>query len=727
MYFYTAVYLEQKTFRELKSIARDMALVPLGDRRCRQNWLDVIVGSPLPLLKLLEVSPVVEVEPVVKPIEVQCLEAIKIEIQESSIESKFGRIIYSKPIVKPIAPVVENSPAVAEGDRSLPLVEYAAQNSPAVAEGDRSLPLVEYAAQTSPGVVELVAEAIGEVQEPLPEISPAEVELFAQAIEVQVQEPIEVQVQEPIEVQIQELIEVDQVQEPIEIQVQEPIESKLEPAVFQALTFSDALEICRLVSEALPAKTLQKLQMLRLKVLDLTARPGADCFHGHSKHKSSWINEIRSELTYLLEIRAIAFAPPLGLGRHISPGCLKRFWEIPTPPDVEPVQDAIEVQAQEAIEVQAIGPIEIQAIEPIAPAAETSPGVSEGDRPLVLTKDAAETFPGVSFDVAEFQQTHAAEIESYFNSVEGDRLPNRDDNARDRLENEPRMSQSAIVQAAKNLLDAEADQNPILTNITFSPGFLAHYFPPRSENIHYQTDADGQLSLLDFEVESVDEPPDPDDFEFLNAFREAIALWDATHPELIEIGLHSFSEWALCPDDWYEPDTLLEPSEVLELSLTTESSSTCKFLIPVFDAWCDRTNGNSDEPPTAGVGARLLKPKLPSFPLMGIFAGDRVAEWKNFFGFVGNRVAERKNFSGFVGNPIAERKNFSGFMFSAAGDCTNGNFDEPLTAGVGARLSKLKSSSFPLMAIVVGDCSNIKKFARSSTLFSGRAPPGGDV
>jgi hypothetical protein len=316
-------------------------------------------------------------------------------------------------------------------------------------------------------------------------------------------------------------------------------------------------------------------------------------------------------------------------------------------------------------------------------------------------------------------------------------------------------TQDGIEYAVKDLLDAEADQNPILTNITFSPGFLACYSPSQSENIHYQTDADGQLSLLDFEVESVDEPPDPDDFECLNAFREAIALWDATHPELIEIGLDSFSEWALCPDDWYEPDTLLEPSEVLELSLTTESSSTCKFLIPVFDAWCDRTNGNSDEPLTAGVGARLLKPKLPSFPLMGIFAGDRVAEWKNFSGFVGNPIAERKNFSGFVGNPIAERKNFSGFvgnrvaerknfsgfvgncvserknfsgfMFSAAGDRTNGNFDEPLTAGVGARLSKLKPSSFPLMAIVVGDCSNIKKFARSSTLFSGRAPPGGDV
>jgi hypothetical protein len=401
MHSYTAVHLEQKTFSELKSIARDMALVPLGDRRCRQNWVDVIVGAPLPLLKLLEVSPVVEVEPVVKPIEIQRLEAIKIEIQEPSIESKFGRIIYPKPIVKPIVPVVENSFAVAEGDRFLPLVKYAAQ--------------------TSPAEVELVAEAIGEVQKPLPEISPAEVELFAQAIEVQVQEPIEVQVQEPIEVQIQELIEVDQVQEPIEIQVQEPIESKLEPAVFQALTFSDALEICRLVSEALPAKTLQKLQMLRLKVLDLTARPGADCFHGHSKHKSSWINEIRSELTYLLEIRAIAFAPPLGLGRHISPGCLKRSWEIPTPPSVEPVEEVIKVQVQEPIEVQVQEAIESKfgciiypkpAVKPIAQNAET--------RPQLDRTESADVHNWRSHPAESVRDSSSAKAEA--GSKEGDRI-----------------------------------------------------------------------------------------------------------------------------------------------------------------------------------------------------------------------------------------------------------------------------------------------------------------
>jgi len=170
---------------------------------------------------------------------------------------------------------------------------------------------------------------------------------------------------------------------------------------------------------------------------------------------------------------------------------------------------------QELIEVQAIGQIEIQAIEPIAPAAETSPSVPEGDRPLVLTKDAAETFPGVSRKTLTARQL----LEQFKSSavILGDSPA---------AETEAETLESAIGLAAKNLLDAEADQNPILTNITFSPGFLARYSSPQTESIHYQSDADGQLSLLDFEVESVDEPPDPDDFESLNAFREAVSLWD---------------------------------------------------------------------------------------------------------------------------------------------------------------------------------------------------------
>ncbi|MEG3845240.1 hypothetical protein QT986_34030, partial [Microcoleus sp. herbarium14] len=80
---------------------------------------------------------------------------------------------------------------------------------------------------------------------------------------------------------------------------------------------------------------------------------------------------------------------------------------------------------------------------------------------------------------------------------------------------------------------------------------------------------------------------------------------------------------APCPLEWYEPDTSIEPSSVLELSpATIESSDTSNFSIPTFDAWCDRPNGN-EEPPTAGVGARLPLPKPPSFPAAGAVAGDR--------------------------------------------------------------------------------------------------------
>ena len=355
--------------------------------------------------------------------------------------------------------------------------------------------------------------------------------------------------------------------------------------------------------------TLESLQQKNLKELkeigrQLNVAPGGD-----RRCRQNWINVL------------IGTQPPLLQLLEVSPVV-----------EVEPVVKPIEVQAIEPIEVQAQEPIKVQVekllesspgvevkfgriiypksiVKPIAPATETSPSVPEGDRPLVLTKDAAETFPGVSRKTSTAHQL----LELFKSSA----VILEDSPA---AETEAETLESAIGLAVKDLLDAEADRNPILTNITFSPGFLARYSPPQPENIHYQSDADGQLSLLDFEVESVDEPPDPDDFETLNAFREAIALWDAEHPEPLEVSLNSMSEWAPCPDDWYEPDILLELSEVLELSPAIESSITCKFLIPVFDAWCDRANrqNDTDEPPDTGIFARLPKPKPPSFPPIAI-------------------------------------------------------------------------------------------------------------
>jgi len=133
------------------------------------------------------------------------------------------------------------------------------------------------------------------------------------------------------------------------------------------------------------------------------------------------------------------------------------------------------------------------------------------------------------------------------------------------------------------------------------------------------------LSLLNFEVESVDEPPDPDDFESLDAFREAIARWEDQNPEPPAVSIDSICEWAPCPEEWYEPEAAILPlkassmielpeqSEVMELSITAGSSITSDFVIPTFDAWCDRSSRN-DEPPDTGIFAKLPKPRPPKFP-----------------------------------------------------------------------------------------------------------------
>jgi hypothetical protein len=198
--------------------------------------------------------------------------------------------------------------------------------------------------------------------------------------------------------------------------------------------------------------------------------------------------------------------------------------------------------------------------------------------------------------------------------------------------NEPKLShkktQSAIVPATKI---SKSDQNSILTGIVLSDRFLARYASPQAQTLHheitdgYKVDTDGQLSFLEAQVVSEPEPPDPDDFESPDAFREAIARWDWEHPssfdhcsepssvqnEPLEVSLDSFCEWAPCPADWYEPDTSLDQSKVSELLRAEESSITSDFFIPTFDRLGDLRN---DEPPDTGIFAKLPGPKPPKFP-----------------------------------------------------------------------------------------------------------------
>ncbi|MEG4047806.1 hypothetical protein [Microcoleus sp. Pol17_C1] len=285
---------------------------------------------------------------------------------------------------------------------------------------------------------------------------------------------------------------------------------------------------------------------------------------------------------------------------------------------------------------------------PLLQLLEASPAVEPVQEAI---EPVTETIPN-AFDIEEFRQTHDAEIESYFQSLveppqepieskfgrivyphqptelafNDEQPPNRGD-GKGRLESEPKVSQSAIVSVVKNP-----------PGVKLSDRFLATY-PPYFGDIHYQAEAEtGQLNLLE---PVTDEPPDPDDFETLDEFREAITLWDTQHPELIEIGLDSFCEWAPCPWEWYEPAKVMEVAPASSdhcsdhLPISSDHSDICKcwnFSIPTFDAWCDRPNrqNDTDEPPDTGIFARLPKPNPPSFPPMIVGSGDRANNIRKF-------------------------------------------------------------------------------------------------
>src|SRR6476661_661778 len=65
---YSLEQLQQKNIKQLKEIGWQLNVMPEGDKRCRQNWIDAIVGVNPPLLQLLEVSPTTSVEPVYEAI-----------------------------------------------------------------------------------------------------------------------------------------------------------------------------------------------------------------------------------------------------------------------------------------------------------------------------------------------------------------------------------------------------------------------------------------------------------------------------------------------------------------------------------------------------------------------------------------------------------------------------------------------------------------------------------
>ncbi|MEG3907328.1 hypothetical protein QT979_08535 [Microcoleus sp. w2-18bC1] len=357
------------------------------------------------------------------------------------------------------------------------------------------------------------------------------------------------------------VVEVESVQEPIEIQRQEPIESKFGRIVY-------------------PKASIKPIAQTAIETIsDVESRPASADFH-HSltpaaeSDGDSSSNEAASLGSQTGDrVLALARNSEGNKGRAL----LDRSDEL-----AAETSPGVKVETTDRFVF--IGSKRFRVIEPVMQEAVDMKTFGEPDYP----------------DWPEGWLPTTDELAATFND---ERPPNRGD-GKGRIE--PKVSQSAIDFCASPL--------------TFSPRFLATY-PPYFGEIHYKAEATGQLNLLEPETDS--EPPDPDDFASIDAFNEALARWDAENPEPLAASMDSMCEWAPCPADWYEPEAEILPlkaSSMNELAPSAESSSTCNFSIPTFDAWCDRANRqtDSDKPPDTGSFTRLPGPKPPKFPPMAI-------------------------------------------------------------------------------------------------------------
>jgi hypothetical protein len=592
---YTLLELQSKTFGALKKIGYELNVLPNGDRRCRQSWIDAIAGVNPPLLQLLEVSPA----------------AIEVQAQEPPLESKFGRIVYPRPAQEAIVLAAETSPGVEVDRAQEPIIEVA---------------------ETSPGVeVDRAQEPIIEVAEDSPAAS------------------------------------VEQVQEAIEVQAQEPIEyGRITGYLCRPKSTAKpiAQEVIAQVAETSPrVESVELTQKAQEHKFLLCLQDGDNTLWYDGK---DFVCEKWSAKTYCKR--------GVGAAKHqlrSHPEAKRVFCSLGNVLQVvenSPRVEQIEVQAQEPPIESKFGrivyPRPAQVL--LDQAAKTSPGV-EVDRVSEAIVAVAENPPGVEVDRVEdflpecsncfgdgyiedefgvvkfcqcnepklsHQKTQSAIVPAAKN-LPGSR--SKTSTAHQLLElfkssahiiedapgvkTEETVSESAIVPEAEKLPRSESDPNPILTGIPLSDRFVARYSPPQPENIHFKADTDGQLSLLDFDVELVNEPPDPDDFASIEEFQEALARWDAENAEIIAVSMDSMCEWAPCPDEWYEPEPEslpLKASSMMELSPPAIECSitSANFSIPTFDAWCDRANRqtDTDEPPDTGIFAWLPGPKPPKFP-----------------------------------------------------------------------------------------------------------------
>jgi hypothetical protein len=723
---YTHEELERKNFAELRQIGYELNVLPEGDRRCRQTWIDAIAGVNPPLLQLLEVSPGVEVdraqEPIIETAETSPAASVE-PVQDAPRESKFGRIVYPKSAAKPISQNEEARPQLdrvqsadvhnrgshptksdrdssgaktealgsQEGDRVLAVARHCETGRGRVLP-DQSTKLVNFTeADLLENEPRMSQSAIAPAAKNFPAIPTFQVGDLVQSktmvwglerksmtgtvlellprggVRVQFGDHISgyggsfdfsksqredlIPVQEPIK-PIDDFVNTSQRQEPI-VQAAETspgveVDQRQEPIEYGKITgyLCRTGYWCRHVEIEVKCPRCGANPGL-FSTKDYYDRPiihCRECDYGRVKSYPGAIQIVREMIVRVAEV-----FPGVGFDRAAITALKASIFEL-VPESPDPVLFRLAIPFSTAWhayqdrypggryrdgrhkintkiflglpEIPGGSRVEVDPVQNlIMGTVETSPGVDlvEDEVPECSTCFGdgyiEDEFGFVKFCQCETRLSHQRTQRAIAQSVE--KSPGVDCVYCHSPEYESLRDESYRCYKC----EPEPDQNPILTGVAFSDRFLATY-PPYFGEIRYKAEVTGQLNLL--EPVTDDELPDPDDFESLDAFREAIARWDGEHPSSLDhfsdhlpssednalgLPLDSFCLWAHCPADWYEPTALLDLSKVSELSPTCKSSITSDFFIPTFG-----TLGDRDEPPDTGIFARLPKPKPPKFP-----------------------------------------------------------------------------------------------------------------
>jgi len=594
---YTLEDLQQKSLKELKEIGEQLNVLPDGDRRYSNNWIEAIIGVNPPLLALLETSPAdvqARKPPIIEMVEASPA-AENVQAQEPPIESKFGRIVYPRPAQGATSQVAENTPGV-EVDPIQGAIETQSKSDCPTCKAADSL--------------HLAYDCCLEMW-------------FVQCLHCDYHRPMNrssnyLAVPDPALNLFGILPYKHQLLKRLELQATEANEF---PAPAHA-----RFQVGDLVKSV--GQRWGISPDLTGEVVALNPSGGLFVYFGPAAGHRDYSRFESKDLIKLEPIEKVQAQEPIAKAAKIPPGVEWVDTEPPDPNDYEFREEYYERYkdwAAGAIEIESeqldvlpecsycfgdgyvedeFGSIKFCQCQPkvshkktqsaIAPAAKTSKSDKSDQNPILTGLRLSDRFLA-RYSPPQSESLHYEITDGYKVDTDG---------------------QLSLFEV--QVVTAPEPPDPDDFDSMFA--FWAAY-----DAWDKATDDDGEPSSIDKLLSSIHKLPSsihklpssiyklPSSIHKLPSSIDKLPSSIDKLPssiDALEISLDSFIEWAPCPPDWYEP------SQVMEHLRASDSSNTSDFFIPTFGAWCDRANrqADTDEPPDTGIFARLPGPKPPRFP-----------------------------------------------------------------------------------------------------------------